>query len=85
MQSIPASRISERSSGKDADDVGAPADLAVETLKRVGGPELAPVRRRERVEGQDVGLSVLEHRRDLPEAPVEVRDGFRKPIARLFE
>ena len=30
-------------------------------------------------------LGVFEHRRDLPEPPVEVRDGFREPIARLFE
>jgi hypothetical protein len=26
--------------GEDADDVGAPADLAVESLERVGAPEL---------------------------------------------
>jgi hypothetical protein len=51
--------------GEDADDVGAPADLAVEALERVGGSELAPVRGRERVEGQDVGLGVFEQRRDL--------------------
>jgi hypothetical protein len=29
--------------GEDADDVGAPADLAVEALKRIGRADLAPV------------------------------------------
>src|SRR6185436_116557 len=48
--------------GEDADDVGASADLFVEALERVGGAQLAPVRARERVEGQDVGLGVREHR-----------------------
>jgi hypothetical protein len=33
MQSIPASRISERSSGK-SDYIGAPADFLVEALER---------------------------------------------------
>ena len=62
--------------GEDADDVGAAADLAVEALERVRGPELAPMPGRERVEGQDVALGVLEHRRDLAHPAVEVRDGF---------
>ena len=62
--------------GEDADDIGAPADLAVEALEWVGRSELAPVRGRERVEGQDVGLGVLEHRGDLAEPAVEVRDRF---------
>src|SRR6185503_10579903 len=53
--------------GEDADDVGAAADFAVEALERVGAAQLAPVRARERVEGQDVGLGVLEHARDLAE------------------
>ena len=44
MQSIPARRISERVVGEDADDVGAPADLLVEALERVGRAQLAPVR-----------------------------------------
>jgi hypothetical protein len=60
--------------GEDADDVGAPADLAVEALERVGRAQLAPVRRRKRVEGQDVGLGVFEHRGDLGDPAIEVRD-----------
>ena len=62
--------------GEDADDVGASADLAVEALERVGGAQLAPVRGRERVEGEDVGLGVLEHRRDLAQPAIEVGDRF---------
>ena len=62
--------------GEDADDVGAPADFLVEALERVGRSELAPVRARERVEGEDVGFGVLEHPRDLGEAAVEVSDGL---------
>ena len=76
MQSIPASRIRLLVVGEDADDVGAPADLAVEALERVRGAQLAPVRGRERVEGQEVGLGVFEHRRDLAEPAVEMRDRF---------
>ena len=69
--------------GEDAHDVGAPADLAVEALEWVGGAQLAPVRARECVEGEDVGLGVLEQGRDLGQAPVEVRDRFRQPVASL--
>jgi hypothetical protein len=43
------------------------------------------VRRGKRVEGQDVGLSVFEHRRDLAQAAIEVRDGLGEPVARLRE
>src|SRR5215208_4949218 len=42
--------------GEDADDVGAPPDLLVEALERVGASELAPVCGRERVEREDLGL-----------------------------
>jgi hypothetical protein len=42
--------------GEDPDDVGAPADLAVDALRRVGGAQLRPVRRGEGVEGDDVLL-----------------------------
>jgi hypothetical protein len=73
---MPARRIRLRLSGKNADDVGAPADLAVEALERVGGAELSPVAGRERVEGQDVGFGVFEHRGDLAHPAVQVRDGF---------
>jgi hypothetical protein len=62
--------------GEDADDIGAPADLAVEALERVRAAQLAPVISRERVEGEDVGLGVFEHGRDLAQAPVEMRDRF---------
>lgn len=39
----------------------------------------------ERVEGQDVGLGVFEHPRDLAHPAVEVRDGFGEPVAGLGE
>jgi hypothetical protein len=71
--------------GEDPDDVGASADLLVEALKRVGGAQLAPVRRREGVEGQDVGLGVLEQRGDLRHAPLQMRDGLGEPIACLVD
>ena len=83
MQSIPASRIRRAVVGEDADDVGAPADLAVEALERVGRAQLGPVLGGERVEGQDVVLGVLEHRGDLGQPPVELGDGFGEPIAGL--
>jgi hypothetical protein len=38
--------------GKDADDVGASSDLAVDALERVGGAQLRSVLGRERVEGE---------------------------------
>ena len=44
--------------GVDADDVGAPADLAVDALERVGASQLGPVLARERVEGEQVVLGV---------------------------
>jgi hypothetical protein len=69
--------------GEDADDVGAATGLAVEALERVGRSERAPVRPRERVEGQDVGLGLLEHRGDLAHPAVQMRDGLREPVARL--
>jgi hypothetical protein len=69
--------------GEDADDVGAPANLAVKALERVRGSQLAPVAGRERVEREDVGLGVLEHGGDLAHPAVEMRDGFREPIAGL--
>ena len=71
--------------GEDPDDVGAAADLAVEALERVRGPQLAPVRGRERVEREDVALGVLEHHGDLAESPVEMRDRLGEPIAGLRE
>ena len=46
--------------GEDPDDVGAAADLAVEPLVGVVGPDLAPDLLGERGEGEDVGAGVLE-------------------------
>src|SRR4051812_18044187 len=71
--------------GEDADDVGAPADLAVEALERIRRAQRLPVPWRERVEGEDVGLGVLEHRRELAEPPVEMRDSLGEPVAGLIE
>ena len=46
--------------GEDPDDVGAAADLLVDTLQRVGGPQLGLVLGREVVERDQVFLGVLE-------------------------
>ena len=51
--------------GEDADDVGAPPDLAVDPLERVGRAQLRPVRLREGVEGEQVILGLLEQLGDL--------------------
>ena len=51
--------------GEDPNDVGAPADLAVETLQRVRAAQLGPVLSRERVERQHVVFGFLKQRRDL--------------------
>ena len=53
--------------GKMPDDAGAAFDLLVEPLERVGRPDLAPVRSRERGEGEDLGLGVVHQRADLGE------------------
>jgi hypothetical protein len=50
--------------GKDADDVGAAADLPIEPFLGIVGPDLPPRRLRERSEGQDVGSGVVEVLRD---------------------
>jgi hypothetical protein len=60
--------------GEDPDDVGAPADLAVEALKRIGASDLAPVVRGEAVEGQDVVLGGLEHPGDLGQGALQRGD-----------
>ncbi len=69
--------------GEDADDVGAAADLAVEALQRIGRPELGPVLGRERVEGQDVVLGLLEQRGDLRQARLELARSPRRAAAGL--
>jgi hypothetical protein len=69
---------------KDADDVGAAADLAVDALERVGRAQLGPVVAREGVEGQEVLLGLLEQRRDLrqrPSQPLERRADERPRLA----
>ncbi len=50
----------EPRSGKDPDDVGAAADLAVEAFVGVVGPDLAPDLLGEIGEGEDVGAGGLE-------------------------
>jgi hypothetical protein len=60
--------------GEDPDDVGAPADLAVEALQRVGRAHLSPVVGREGVEGQDVLLGRFEHGGDLGQRALQRRD-----------
>ena len=49
--------------GEDPDDVGAAADLLVDPLQRVRGPQLGPVLGREAVEGDQVLLGRLEQAR----------------------
>jgi hypothetical protein len=46
--------------GEDSDHVGAPADLAVEALVGVVGPDLSPDLLGERGEGEDVGACGVE-------------------------
>lgn len=70
--------------GEDSHDVGAPADLAVEPLQRVGGAQLGPVLGGERVEGQQVGLGVFEQPRDLRGDAGELAGNVREPLARLL-
>ena len=70
--------------GEDPDDVGAPADLAVEALKRIRGPQLAPVLGRKGVEREHVGLGVFEQRCDLRQPALELGDGVAQAPARLL-
>src|SRR3954453_1461588 len=70
--------------GEDPDDVGAPGDLAVEALKRIRGADLGPVLGREGVEGEHVGLGVLEQRGDLRQPALELLDGVAQPPAGLI-
>src|SRR6476659_1859658 len=46
--------------GKDADDIGAAADLAVEPLVGIVGPDLAPNRLGVGGEGQDVAACAVQ-------------------------
>ena len=51
--------------GEDADDLGAPLDLAVEALQGIGAVELLSVRDGEGHVGQDVGLGLVEQGGEL--------------------
>src|ERR1700748_2173716 len=53
--------------GKDADDFGSPLDLAVETLDRIGGVQLRPMRGGEAHIGEHVGFGFVHQRRELPQ------------------
>jgi hypothetical protein len=70
--------------GEDPNDVGPAGDLAVEALKRIRRADLRPVLGREGVEGQHVGLCVLEQRGDLRQPALELLDGVTQPPARLI-
>ena len=69
--------------GEDPDDVGAPGDLAVEALQRVGGAQLGPVLSGECVEGEHVVLGLLEQPRDLRQSWFELGDRVEQALARL--
>ena len=69
--------------GEDADHVGAAADLAVQPLQRVGGPQFLPVVGREGIEGEDVLLGTLQRLAYLRQPAVERGDGLREPVAAL--
>ena len=68
--------------GEDPDDVGAPADLAIEPLERVRRSDFAPVIRREGVEGEHVLFGRLEDRLDLWELALERGGRLGESIAR---
>jgi hypothetical protein len=62
--------------GEDADDVGAPSDLAVDALEWIGRAQLRPVIAREAVESEQVLLGLLEQRRDLRERLAQPLEGL---------
>jgi hypothetical protein len=68
--------------GEDADEVGAAADFAVEALERIGGAQLAPVVGGEVVEGEQVFLGALEHRRAFRQRPFKPDDRLAGQLAR---
>ena len=67
--------------GKDPDDVGAAADLAVDPLERVRAAQLGPVVARKRVEGEQVGLRGFEQLRDLGRRAGELVDDLGEALA----
>lgn len=46
--------------GEDANDVGAPLDLAVDALDRIGRVQLGAILRREGHAGEDIGLGLIQ-------------------------
>jgi len=50
---------------EDADDIGTPLDLAIETLDRIDGVDFWPMIFREAHEGEDVGFRVVHERGEL--------------------
>src|SRR5215210_3635453 len=61
--------------GEDADDVGAPADLAVDPLERIRRAQLRPVVCREAVEGEQVLLGLFQERRNLRQRLAQSLEG----------
>ena len=70
--------------GEDPDDVGAPPDLAVDALQRVGAPEFGPVLARQRVEAEQVALGVEHELGDLRRDRLQALDDLGEPLARLI-
>jgi hypothetical protein len=68
---------------EDGDDVGASADLAVEALKRVRRSAAWGSARRETRKRENVVFGVLEQRRELRQAGLELRDGVAEAPARF--
>lgn len=58
--------------GEDADHIGASPDLLVDTLERVVGPNLSPVRLGKRRESQDVVGGIPEQGGSLGKAALEL-------------
>src|SRR5262249_60366737 len=73
--------------GEDADDIGAPLDLAIEALERVGGMQLGAVLAWEAHVGKDVRLGLVHHGGELwkPLAAADRRRAAtgREPARRL--
>ena len=69
--------------GEDPDDVGAPADLAVEALERVGRAQLAPVFGREGVEGEQSSSASSSSAAILGSGSAQLVDRLAEPLAGL--
>ncbi len=71
--------------GEDADDVGAPADLAVDALERIGAAQLGPVLAWERVEAEQIGRGVQDKLGDLGAIGSRRSTDLGEPLAGLLE